>query len=189
MEDLELFEDSDEIIFEPDEPIVDSPQDIEDDSEILDEPIVEEYDEDFEDFDDEIVDKEIDSDRIITEADENVESEISEESKEDKTIEAEAEVKKDVVVEQLQETSDSTDNNIITTDNITSEIGKMKQQLFTGINNIQDELNSENSDNPQVSTYMQLDPVDQIRRYHELKEDGIITEEEFELKKKQLLDL
>ena len=110
-------------------------------------------------------------------------------SKEDKTIEAEAEVKKDVVVEQLQETSDSTDNNIITTDNITSEIGKMKQQLFTGINNIQDELNSENSDNPQVTTYMQPDPVDQIRRYYELKEDGIITEEEFELKKKQLLDL
>lgn len=189
LEDLELFEDSDEIIFEPDEPIVDSPQDIEDDSEFLDEPIVEEYDEDFEDFDDEIVDKEIDSDRIITETDENVESEINEESKEDKTIEAEDEVKKDVVVEQLQETSDSTDNNIITTDNITSEIGKMKQQLFTGINNIQDELNSENQDNPQVSTYMQPDPVDQIRRYYELKEDGIITEEEFELKKKQLLDL
>ncbi|RAP53248.1 MAG: hypothetical protein BZ138_01435 [Methanosphaera sp. rholeuAM270] len=33
------------------------------------------------------------------------------------------------------------------------------------------------------------DPVDQIRRYYELKEEGIITEEEFVLKKKQLLGL
>ncbi|MCI5867732.1 MAG: SHOCT domain-containing protein [Methanosphaera sp.] len=33
------------------------------------------------------------------------------------------------------------------------------------------------------------DPVDEIRRYYELKEDGIITQEEFEAKKKQLLDL
>lgn len=35
----------------------------------------------------------------------------------------------------------------------------------------------------------QADPVDEIRRYYQLKEDGIITEEEFEKKKKQLLDL
>ena len=35
----------------------------------------------------------------------------------------------------------------------------------------------------------QADPVDEIRRYHQLKEDGIITEEEFEKKKKQLLNL
>lgn len=34
-----------------------------------------------------------------------------------------------------------------------------------------------------------VDPVDEIRRYYELKQDGIITEEEFEKKKKQLLGI
>lgn len=34
-----------------------------------------------------------------------------------------------------------------------------------------------------------LDPADQIRKFYELKEDGIITQEEFDQKKKQLLDL
>ncbi|MBE6493037.1 MAG: SHOCT domain-containing protein [Methanosphaera stadtmanae] len=34
-----------------------------------------------------------------------------------------------------------------------------------------------------------LDPADQIRKFYELKEDGIITQEEFDKKKKQLLDL
>lgn len=34
-----------------------------------------------------------------------------------------------------------------------------------------------------------MDPVDEIRRYYSLKEDGIITEEEFEKKKKQLLGI
>lgn len=33
------------------------------------------------------------------------------------------------------------------------------------------------------------DAVDEIRRYYQLKEDGIITEEEFEEKKKQLLGI
>ncbi|MBQ6220273.1 MAG: SHOCT domain-containing protein [Methanosphaera sp.] len=33
------------------------------------------------------------------------------------------------------------------------------------------------------------DPVDEIRRYYQLKEDGIITEEEFNKKKKQLLGI
>lgn len=36
---------------------------------------------------------------------------------------------------------------------------------------------------------VQKDPVDEIRRYYELKEDGIITEEEFNKKKKQLLGI
>ena len=35
----------------------------------------------------------------------------------------------------------------------------------------------------------ELDAVDEIRRYYELKEDGIISEEEFNQKKKQLLNL
>jgi hypothetical protein len=61
--------------------------------------------------------------------------------------------------------------------------------LYSGINNIQNELDSENQKGLQVPSYIQPDPVDQIRRYYELKEDGIITEEEFELKKKQLLNL
>lgn len=33
------------------------------------------------------------------------------------------------------------------------------------------------------------DPADEIRKYYQLKEDGIITEEEFEKKKKQLLNI
>ena len=50
-------------------------------------------------------------------------------------------------------------------------------------------IKSSNQNGLQVQSNMKFDPVDQIRRYYELKEDGIITEEEFELKKKQLLDL
>ena len=53
------------------------------------------------------------------------------------------------------------------------------QQTPIGENNIQ---------TPEEETN-QADPVDEIRRYYQLKEDGIITEEEFEKKKKQLLEL
>ena len=34
-----------------------------------------------------------------------------------------------------------------------------------------------------------IDPADEIRKFKELEEDGIITKEEFEAKKKRLLDL
>ena len=37
--------------------------------------------------------------------------------------------------------------------------------------------------------YPKEDIPDQIRKYHDLYKDGIITEEEFESKKKELLDL
>lgn len=126
----------------------------------------EDYDEDFDVFDDEGIifesdeDDETDSDRILVESDEAQNNNLNSEIVEDQ----------------------------ITTNNITSEIGKMKQQLFDGINNIQNDLTPEKN-NSQYSSNVQLDPVDQIRRYHELKEDGIITEEEFEQKKKQLLNL
>ena len=182
-EESEDFEEFDEIILEQEEPLVEN----------TDEPIVEEFDEDLEEFDEEVSDNEIDSDRIITESDEKLQNETVEETKineedvsDNNTIDSE--VKEDVI-EELQETVDSADKNPITTENVTAEIGKMKQQLYTGINNIQNELNSENQSGLQIPTHMQPDPVDQIRRYYELKEDGIITEEEFELKKKQLLDL
>ena len=36
---------------------------------------------------------------------------------------------------------------------------------------------------------LKSDIPDQIRKYHDLYKDGIITEEEFESKKKELLDL
>ncbi len=45
------------------------------------------------------------------------------------------------------------------------------------------------TDEDMMTQQAEFDPVDEIRRYYELKEDGIITEEEFEQKKKQLLDL
>lgn len=40
-----------------------------------------------------------------------------------------------------------------------------------------------------INMEVQIDPADEIRKYFQLKEDGIITEEEFNQKKKQLLDL
>ena len=78
----------------------------------------------------------------------------------------------------------------ITEENVASEINQMKQNLFQDINSIQNEISAGNQNFAQyMPTIRQVDPVDQIRRYYELKEDGIITEEEFELKKKQLLDI
>lgn len=85
---------------------------------------------------------------------------------------------------------DESDESEIQEDDVSSEINQMKQEVFEDINSIQNEISSDNQNFTQyIPTQRQLDPVDQIRRYHELKEDGIITEEEFELKKKQLLDI
>ena len=55
------------------------------------------------------------------------------------------------------------------------------------VNNSQDMSNQVQSmeNNPEII----LDPADQIRKFYELKEDGIITQEEFDKKKKQLLNL
>ena len=66
----------------------------------------------------------------------------------------------------------NTENNFPKTDN--------QKPVTDGTNQINDEL---------AAQQVEFDPVDEIRRYYELKEDGIITEEEFEQKKKQLLDL
>lgn len=75
----------------------------------------------------------------------------------------------------------------ITNDDIGTEIDKLKQNMIDDINTMQQDIKPDSQQ--YVPTVKQVDPVDQIRRYYELKEDGIITEEEFELKKKQLLDL
>ena len=184
LEEIEETEDFEEIILESDEPIVEEPEEL----------IVEDFDEDSEELNNEMEDEEIDSDRIITDSDEKIQNEAIDdlEINEDdisENSEISSDIKDEVTVEELEETTDSNDNDLITTENMTSEIGKMKEQLSSGINNIQNELNSENQNGLQRPVYMQPDPVDQIRRYYELKEDGIITEEEFELKKKQLLDL
>jgi len=66
-------------------------------------------------------------------------------------------------------------------------------------NNTQQNLNNNmmtNMDNNTVNPASSVSPadesadaVDEIRRYYQLKEDGIITEEEFEEKKKQLLGI
>lgn len=206
LEDVDEDEDEfEEIYIGSDEPPA---EDFEGDNLLSDEPIIEDFDEDFEDFDEEVIDKEVDSDRIVkadeTAQEDVIEDEIQveddifeEDSEEVKTVEEESsevvesveeeaskEVKENLIPDNLQQSVPQIDDNEITTENVTSEIGKMKQRLYGGISNIQNELSKENN-SPQV----QMDPVDQIRRYHELKEDGIITEEEFELKKKQLLDL
>lgn len=115
---------------------------------------------------------------------ENV-TEIKEETSSHEEVVSETE---EIIAEDQMQQNLLEDNTEITAENVTSEIGKMKQQLYGGINNIQNELNN-NQKSGSAGVNMQFDPVDQIRRYHELKEDGIITEEEFELKKKQLLDL
>ncbi|MBE6486297.1 MAG: SHOCT domain-containing protein [Methanosphaera stadtmanae] len=185
LEDLDIDDDSDELIIELEgESTVDN----------YDEPIVEEFDEELDDeFNDEMVDNEVDSGRIIMDSENKTQNEtnddltINEQESEKNIINSED--KEEDIVEEVQEIKNVAEDTSITTDNVTSEIGKMKQQLYSGINGIHNELNSENQIGFQVPSYMQPDPVDQIRRYYELKEDGIITEEEFELKKKQLLDL
>lgn len=184
IDEIEETEDFEEIILESEEPIVEESEEL----------IVEDFDEDLEELNNEMEDEEIDSDRIITDFDEKIQNEATDDleiNEEDisENSEISSDIKDEVKVEELGETADSSDNALITTENVTSEIGKMKEQLSSGINNIQNELNSENQNGLQRPVYMQPDPVDQIRRYYELKEDGIITEEEFELKKKQLLDL
>lgn len=49
--------------------------------------------------------------------------------------------------------------------------------------------NYENTEITEETQTVQFDPADEIRKYYQLKEDGIITEEEFNQKKKQLLGL
>lgn len=49
--------------------------------------------------------------------------------------------------------------------------------------------NQQNTIENQENIQEEADPVDEIRRYYQLKEDGIITEDEFNQKKKQLLGL
>lgn len=206
VEDLDEDEDEfDEIFIESDEPPV---EDFEEENLLSDEPIIEDFDEDFEDFDDETTDKDMNSGRIIKETDEPTPEEETTEEKEpaeedapeetmDEKEPAEEDIPEEVITQtkenitedKLQQSTPQIDNTEITTENVTSEIGKMKQQLYGGINNIQNELNKEYQNQNSGQLHMQLDPVDQIRRYYELKEDGIITEEEFEKKKKQLLDL
>lgn len=55
--------------------------------------------------------------------------------------------------------------------------------------NIPYDENIQNEDNIQNDNLTSKDPVDEIRRYYELKEEGIISEEEFNKKKEQLLNL
>jgi hypothetical protein len=50
-------------------------------------------------------------------------------------------------------------------------------------------MDNQESDEGPIPEHNDFDPVSEIRRYYELKEDGIISEEEFNQKKKQLLDL
>jgi len=57
---------------------------------------------------------------------------------------------------------------------------------FNQTNPLNDYENSEITEETQT---IQIDPADEIRKYYQLKEDGIITEEEFNQKKKQLLEL
>ncbi len=67
-----------------------------------------------------------------------------------------------------------------------------KQQNFSDMQTQQEYIPSnQDVDNTQYiqSEPSEYDPVSEIRRYYELKEDGIISEEEFEEKKKQLLNL
>lgn len=92
---------------------------------------------------------------------------------------------------QIQEVS--SEKNIIEKDmnksqnDLKEEISNVKDEINDKINNINQEISNQGDLNQ--TTTNTFDPVYQIRRYYELKEDGIITEEEFEQKKKQLLDL
>lgn len=141
-----------------------------------------------EDLDDEIIEEEIDLDRIINESDDKKETFVKDDKKEESI-----EITRDNTIEEnISNTSaeDLVDDVKVTKENASEEINKMKQNLYQNMNNVQDQLISDNHNFSQfIPTVKQVDPVDQIRRYHELKEDGIITEKEFELKKKQLLNL
>ena len=63
-------------------------------------------------------------------------------------------------------------------------------KLLNTENNFQQIKQPKNNFVPEESEPQQeIDAVDEIRRYYELKEDGIISEEEFNQKKKQLLNI
>ena len=207
IDDFEDDEEFEEIFIESDEP---PEEDFNEENLLSDEPIIEDFDDDFEeldDFDDELADKDMNSGRIIKEPEETtqedeiedevvVEEDISDEIEEEpEPVEEESKQEvvsqdnQNLIKEEMPQTTSQIDDNEITAENVTSEIGKLKQHLYGGINNIQNEFNKEKQYSKNDTAHVQFDPVDQIRRYHELKEDGIITEEEFELKKKQLLDL
>lgn len=67
------------------------------------------------------------------------------------------------------------------------EISKVKKEVNENLDNLnQDIADQETINKESTDTF---DPVYQIRRYYELKNEGIITEEEFNQKKKQLLEL
>lgn len=71
-------------------------------------------------------------------------------------------------------------NKLMNTQNNFQELSNSNNPLTDEADQINEEITTQQVD---------FDPVDEIRRYYELKEDGIITEEEFEQKKKQLLNL
>ncbi len=71
-------------------------------------------------------------------------------------------------------------NKLMNTENNFREVTNTNNPVPGGINQTDEDI---------MTQQAEFDPVDEIRRYYELKEDGIITEEEFEQKKKQLLDL
>ena len=115
---------------------------------------------------------------------------ISEDSvDEDRKIEEDIQESEKISQTEEKISQTSTENVKVTKENVNSEINKMKQQLSQDINDMQNVVPENQNFQQYIPTTMQVDPVDQIRRYYELKEDGIITEEEFEQKKKQLLNL
>lgn len=171
-------------------------------SEFNSEPIIEE-----EDDIEELREEEIDLDRVINESSEESEEEIETaaeevESEASSELSSEEELESDRTIEEpVSESKNVTQTEEIisqtppekvkvTKENASAEIEQMKQKLSQNINDMQNINIPKNQDFAKyIPTAQQVDPVDQIRRYHELKEDGIITEEEFEQKKKQLLNL
>lgn len=66
------------------------------------------------------------------------------------------------------------------------ELDEFQKKLSNRIQGIDDDVD----ENVKIVYKTPEDDIpDQIRKYHELYKDGIITEEEFESKKKELLDL
>lgn len=206
IEDMEEFDEFDEFDddFEVDEEII-LEDNLEDEELIIEEEddgeelfIDDEMDEEVIADDELVIDDEVDEEvtdvnpkEITTEEELPQEKSTIEKSDNEKEAnEPDAEVDEQKITENTKEQSTSNSSVNVANNNkseLQEEISQVKEQVNDNINNINQEISNQQSASKEEESI--FDPVYQIRRYHELKEDGIITEEEFEMKKKQLLEL
>ena len=69
------------------------------------------------------------------------------------------------------------------------QIQKFYDLLHYKFQTFKTDFNNNNANNNQIHVSSPVSDTDELLKWHELKEKGVITEEEFEAKKKQILGL